>query len=82
MLLNCIICFIADRKREKVADFLHPVPKKDIPLGIYHIDFLRPLPSTNGNYQHVFRADDALCKFIWLYLKHKTSTADALEKLT
>ncbi|GFS81657.1 transposon Tf2-9 polyprotein [Trichonephila clavipes] len=42
---------------------------------------LRPLPSTNKNYNHILSIIDAFTKFLWLYPVKSTSSRDALEKL-
>ncbi|GFS51639.1 hypothetical protein TNCV_550311 [Trichonephila clavipes] len=47
----------------------------------YHVDFIRPLPSTNKSYQHIFTVVDAFTKFTWLYPIKTVSAESALENL-
>ncbi|GFX57093.1 transposon Tf2-11 polyprotein [Trichonephila clavipes] len=65
---NCIECILVNKKRGKGEGLLNPIPKENIPLSTYHIDFLGPLPSTNKNYNHILSIIDAFTKFVWLYL--------------
>ncbi|GFW11451.1 transposon Tf2-6 polyprotein [Trichonephila clavipes] len=78
---NCIECILVNKKRGKGEGLLNPIPKENIPLSTYHIDFLGPLPSTNKNYNHIISIIDAFTKFVWLYPVKSTSSRDALEKL-
>ncbi|GFT49336.1 transposon Tf2-9 polyprotein [Trichonephila clavipes] len=78
---NCIECILVNKKRGKGEGLLNPIPKENIPLSTYHIDFLGPLPSTNKNYNHILSIIDAFTKFVWLYPVKSTSSRDALEKL-
>ncbi|GFU39324.1 transposon Tf2-9 polyprotein [Trichonephila clavipes] len=78
---NCIECILVNKKRGKGEGLLNPIPKENIPLSTYHIDFLGPLPSTNKNYNHILSIIDAFTKFVWLYPVNSTSSRDALEKL-
>ncbi|GFY13655.1 transposon Tf2-11 polyprotein [Trichonephila clavipes] len=79
---NCIECILVNKKRGKGEGLLNPIPKENIPLSTYHIDFLGPLPSTNKNYNHILSIIDAFTKFVWLYFSVKsTSSRDALDKL-
>ncbi|GBN87135.1 Pro-Pol polyprotein [Araneus ventricosus] len=71
----------ANKKSGKKEGFLNPIPKEEIPLSTYHIDFKGPLPSTNKSYQHIFTFVDAFTKFTWLYPVKTVSTESALEKL-
>ncbi|KMQ83277.1 blastopia polyprotein [Lasius niger] len=78
---SCIECILVNKKRGKAEGFLNPIPKYDIPLNTYHIDFIGPLPSTDRNYQHIFTVVDAFTKFVWLYPVKTTSSQNALQKL-
>ncbi|GFW47157.1 transposon Tf2-6 polyprotein [Trichonephila clavipes] len=80
---NCIECILVNKERGKGEGLLNPIPKENIPLSTYHIDFLGPLPSINKNYNHILSIIDAFTKFVWLYLSpvKSTSSRDALEKL-
>ncbi|GFS81504.1 transposon Tf2-11 polyprotein [Trichonephila clavipes] len=78
---NCIECILVNKKRGKGEGLLNPMPKENIPLSTYHIDFLGPLPSTNKNYNHILSIIDAFTKFVWLYPVKSTSSRDALDKL-
>ncbi|GFT24237.1 hypothetical protein TNCV_2064651 [Trichonephila clavipes] len=78
---NCIECILVNKKRGKGEGLLNPIPKENIPLSTYHIDFLGPLPSTNKNYNHILSIIDAFTKFVWLYPVKSTSSRDALDKL-
>lgn len=78
---NCIECILVNKKRGKGEGFLNPIPKEDIPLSTYHIDFVGPLPSTNKSYNHIFTVIDAFSKFAWLYPVKSTSSHDAIQKL-
>ncbi|GBM73822.1 Pro-Pol polyprotein [Araneus ventricosus] len=69
-----------ERKRVK-GGLLNPIPKNNIPLSTYHVDFIGPLPSTNKRYQHIFTVLDAFTKFVWFYPVRTTSAAEALQKL-
>ena len=51
---HCIECILVNRKRGKQEGYLHPIPKEDLPLTTYHIDFIGPLSTTNKNYNHIF----------------------------
>ncbi|GFV55431.1 retrovirus-related Pol polyprotein from transposon 17.6 [Trichonephila clavipes] len=57
------------------------IPKEDVPLSTYHVDFIGPLPSTNKRYQHILTIIDAFTKFTWLYPVNSTTLEDALDKL-
>lgn len=81
VLSNCVPCILSSRKTGKQEGYLHPIPKGDVPLDTYHIDFLGPLPSTNKNYKYIFTVVDAFTKFLWIYPVKSTSSKDALEKL-
>ncbi|GFW86231.1 hypothetical protein TNCV_4779431 [Trichonephila clavipes] len=65
----------------KKEGFLNPIPKEDVPLSTYHVDFIGPLPSTNKRYQHILTIIDAFTKFTWLYPVKSTTLEDALDKL-
>ena len=78
---NCIECILVNKKRGKGEGLLNPIPKEDMPLSTYHIDFLGPLPTTNKKYNHIFSVIDAFSKFVWLYPVKSTTTQDALQKL-
>ncbi|GFT00864.1 hypothetical protein TNCV_4053251 [Trichonephila clavipes] len=60
---------------------LNPISKESIPLSMYHVDFIGPLPSTNKSYQHIFTVVDAFTKFTWLYPVKTVSAESALENL-
>ncbi|GFU15104.1 transposon Tf2-6 polyprotein [Trichonephila clavipes] len=68
-------------KTEEIEGFLNPIPKEDVPLSTYHVDFIGPLPSTNKRYQHILTIIDAFTKFTWLYPVKSTTLEDALDKL-
>ncbi|GFW00342.1 transposable element Tcb2 transposase [Trichonephila clavipes] len=78
---NFIEYILVNKKRGKDEGLLNPIPKENIPLSTYHIDFLGPLPSTNKNYNHILSVIDAFTKFAWLYPVKSTSSRDALEKV-
>ncbi|GFS54394.1 transposon Tf2-11 polyprotein [Trichonephila clavipes] len=80
-ILNCVPCILANKKTGKKEGFLNPISKESIPLSMYHVDFIGPLPSTNRSYQHIFTAVDAFTKFTWLYPVKTVSAESALEKL-
>ncbi|GFT77406.1 transposon Tf2-6 polyprotein [Trichonephila clavipes] len=82
MIINCVPCILANKKCGKKEGFLNPIPKEDVPLSTYHVDFIRPLPSTNKRYQHILTIIDAFTKFTWLYPVKSTTLEDALDKLT
>ncbi|GBL86110.1 hypothetical protein AVEN_89143-1 [Araneus ventricosus] len=81
VIVNCIPCILANKKSGKKEGFLNPIPKEEIPLSTYHIDFIGPLTSTNKSYQHIFTIIDAFTKFIWLYPVKTVSAESALEKI-
>lgn len=60
---------------------MNPIDKGDVPLTVYHIDHLGPLPSTKKSYQHIFVVIDAFSKFVWLYSTRTTSTAEVVNRL-
>ncbi|GBO45854.1 Pro-Pol polyprotein [Araneus ventricosus] len=68
-------------KRGKGEGLLNPIPKDNIPLSTYHVEFIGPLPSTNKRYQHIFTVVDAFAKFVWFYPVKTTLVAEALQKL-
>ncbi|GFV11135.1 transposon Tf2-8 polyprotein [Trichonephila clavipes] len=65
--------------RGKGEGFLNPIPKEDLPLSTYHVDFIGPLPTTNKNYNHIFTVIDAFTKFTWLYPTKSTTAQEAIE---
>ncbi|GFW77668.1 hypothetical protein TNCV_133591 [Trichonephila clavipes] len=67
VIINCVSCILANKKCGKKEGFLNPIPKEDVPLSTYHVDFIGPLPSTNKRYQHILTIIDAFTKFTWLY---------------
>ncbi|GFY00814.1 retrovirus-related Pol polyprotein from transposon 17.6 [Trichonephila clavipes] len=71
----------SNKKCGKKEGFLNPIPKEDVPLSTYHVDFIGPLPSTNKRYQHILTIIDAFTKFTWLYPVKSTTLEDALDKL-
>ncbi|GFX70452.1 transposon Tf2-11 polyprotein [Trichonephila clavipes] len=60
---NFVECILVNKKRGKGEGFLNPIPKEDLPLSTYHVDFIGPLPTTNKNYNHIFSVIDAFTKF-------------------
>ncbi|GBM76597.1 Transposon Tf2-9 polyprotein [Araneus ventricosus] len=81
VIVNCVPCILTNKKSGKKDGFLNPIPKEDVPLSTYHVDFIGPLPSTNKKYQHILTIVDAFTKFTWLYPVRSTSAEDALDKL-
>ncbi|GFV64516.1 transposon Tf2-6 polyprotein [Trichonephila clavipes] len=81
VIINCVSCILANKKCGKKEGFLNPIPKEDVPLSTYHVDFIGPLPSTNKKYQHILTIIDAFTKFTWLYPVKSTTLEDALDKL-
>ncbi|GFS54116.1 transposon Ty3-I Gag-Pol polyprotein [Trichonephila inaurata madagascariensis] len=79
--INSVPCILANKKSWEKEGFLNPIPKEDVPLSIYHVDFIGPLPSTNKRYQHILKIIDAFTKFTWLYPVKSTTLEDALDKL-
>lgn len=73
---NCISCILAERKKRRQEGFLNVMDKGDVPLHIYHVDHMGPMPSTKKSYHHIFVVIDAFSKFVWLYT---TKSADAAE---
>ena len=72
---------MANRKRGKQEGQLHSVPKEDVPLHTYHVDYLGPLESTSKVYKHIFAVIDSFTKFCWLYPTKTTSAKDAVTRL-
>ncbi|GBL99245.1 Transposon Ty3-G Gag-Pol polyprotein [Araneus ventricosus] len=81
VIVNCVPCILTNKKSGKKDGFLNIIPKEDVPLSTYHVDFIGPLPSTNKKYQHILTIVDAFTKFTWLYPVRSTSAEDALDKL-
>ncbi|GBN44773.1 Transposon Tf2-8 polyprotein [Araneus ventricosus] len=81
VIVNCVPCILTNKKSGKKDGFLNPIPKEDVPLSTYPVDFIGPLPSTNKKYQHILTIVDAFTKFTWLYPVRSTSAEDALDKL-
>ncbi|GFW19564.1 retrovirus-related Pol polyprotein from transposon 17.6 [Trichonephila clavipes] len=81
VIVNCVPCILANKKTGKKEGFFNPISKESIPLSMYHVDFIGPLPSTNKSYQHIFTVVDAFTKFTWLYPVKTVSAESALEKL-
>ncbi|GFU83255.1 transposon Tf2-9 polyprotein [Trichonephila clavipes] len=73
--------FAATKTEELGEGFLNPIPKEDLPLSTYHVDFIGPLPTTNKNYNHIFTVIDAFTKFTWLYPTKSTTAQEAIERL-
>ncbi|GFU51219.1 transposon Ty3-I Gag-Pol polyprotein [Trichonephila clavipes] len=69
------------RRGGKGEGFLNPIPKEDLPLSTYNVDFIGPLPTTNTNYNHIFTVIDAFTKFTWLYPIKSTTAQEAIERL-
>ncbi|GFW60632.1 hypothetical protein TNCV_569781 [Trichonephila clavipes] len=82
VIVNCVPCILASKKTGKKEGFLNPISKESIPLSMYHVDFIGPLPSTNKSYQHIFTVVDAFTKFTWLYPVKTVSAESALETKT
>ncbi|GFY30485.1 transposon Tf2-6 polyprotein [Trichonephila clavipes] len=78
---NCVECILVNKKRGKGEGFLNPIPKEDLPLSTYHVDFIGPLPTTNKNYNHIFTVIDAFTKFTWLYPTKSTTAQEVIERL-
>ncbi|GFW92096.1 hypothetical protein TNCV_2153751 [Trichonephila clavipes] len=78
---NCVECILVNKKRGKGEGFLNPIPKEDLPLSTYHVDFIGPLPATNKNYNHIFTVIDAFTKFTWLHPTKSTTAQEAIERL-
>ncbi|XP_035224280.1 insertion element IS476 uncharacterized 39.2 kDa protein-like [Stegodyphus dumicola] len=81
VIMNCVECILCNKKRGKAEGLLNPIPKDNIPLSTYHIDFVGPLTSTDKRYRHIFTVVDAFTKFVWFYPVKTTSTAEAVQKL-
>ncbi|GIY15933.1 hypothetical protein CDAR_510641 [Caerostris darwini] len=81
VIANCVPCILSNKKCGRREGYLNPIPKGDVPLSTYHVDFIGPLPSTNKRYQHIFTVIDAFTKFTWLYPVKTVSTRDVLDKL-
>jgi len=77
---NCVPCILAEEKTRQTGR-ISKSAKGKIPLDIYHIDHLRPLPSTKKGYNHIFLIVDAFSKFIWLYTTRTTNTPEVLNIL-
>ncbi|GFT13271.1 transposon Tf2-6 polyprotein [Trichonephila clavipes] len=73
--------FAATKTEELGEGFLNPIPKEDLPLSTYHVDFIGPLPTTNKNYNHIFTVIDAFTKFTWLYPTKSTTAQEVIERL-
>ncbi|XP_071650029.1 uncharacterized protein [Temnothorax longispinosus] len=58
----CVLCVLADKKKEKIEGELMPIPKGDIPLSTYHSDHLGPMTSTSKLYKHLFVVIDSFSK--------------------
>jgi hypothetical protein len=41
---NCILCILAERKQGRQEGFLSTISMGEVPLDMYHIDHLGPLP--------------------------------------
>ncbi|GFW87859.1 transposon Tf2-8 polyprotein [Trichonephila clavipes] len=78
---NCVECILVNKKRGKGEGFLNPIPKEDLLLSTYHVDFIGPLPTTNKNYNHIFTVIDAFTKFTWLYPNKSTTAQEVIERL-
>ncbi|GFW08683.1 transposon Tf2-9 polyprotein [Trichonephila clavipes] len=78
---NCVECILVNKKRGKGEGFLNSIPKEDLPLSTYHVDFIGPLPTTNKNYNHIFTVIDAFTKFTWLYPTKSTTAQEVIERL-
>ncbi|GFW68078.1 transposon Tf2-9 polyprotein [Trichonephila clavipes] len=65
----------------KGEGFLNLIPKEDLPLSTYHVDFIGPLPTTIKNYNHIFTVIDAFTKFTWLYPTKSPTAQEAIERL-
>ncbi|GFT23874.1 transposon Tf2-11 polyprotein [Trichonephila clavipes] len=78
---NCVECILVNKKRGKGEGFLNPIPKEDLPLSTYYVDFIVPLPTTNKNYNHIFTVIDVFTKFTWLYPNKSTTAQEAIERL-
>ncbi|GFX72448.1 transposon Tf2-9 polyprotein [Trichonephila clavipes] len=81
VIINYVSCILANKKSGKKEGFLNPIPKEDVPLSTYHVEFIGPLPSTNKRYQHILTIIYAFTKFTWLYPVKSTTLEDALDKL-
>ncbi|GBO22891.1 Transposon Tf2-9 polyprotein [Araneus ventricosus] len=81
VIANCVECILYNKKHGKGEGFLNPIPKDNVPLNTYHIDFVGPLPSTNKRYQHIFTVVDAFTKFTWFYPVKSPSAQEAIDKL-
>ncbi|GFT90524.1 transposon Tf2-6 polyprotein [Trichonephila clavipes] len=81
VIFNCVSCIKANKKCGKKEGFLNPIPKEDVPLSTYHVDFIGPFPSTNKRYQHILTIIDAFTKFTCFYPVKSTTLEDALDKL-
>ncbi|GBM37972.1 Transposon Tf2-9 polyprotein [Araneus ventricosus] len=81
VIANCVECILYNKKHGKGEGFLNPIPKDNVPLNTYHIDFVGPLPSTNKRYQHIFTVVDTFTKFTWFYPVKSPSAQEAIDKL-
>jgi len=77
---NCVPCILAEKKQGKQKGFLNPIAKGEVPLDIYYINHLRPLPCIKKRYNYIFLIVDAFSKLIWLYAT-RTNTAKVLNIL-
>lgn len=78
---NCIECILGARKEGRQEGFLHPLPKGQYPLSIYHLDHLGPLASTHKSYRFIFSVVDSFSKFVWIYPVKSTTTVEVIQKM-
>lgn len=79
---NCITYILANRKQGKKEGFLNSIEKGNVPLCIWHIDFLGPLTATPKGYKHILAVIDGFTKFCWLFPTKSTTTKEVIDKLT
>lgn len=59
---NYISCILANRKQGRLEGQLYPLPKDNVPLHTYHIDYLGLLESISKKY-HILMVIDSFTKF-------------------
>lgn len=81
VLKSCLNCILAERKQGKPEGLLHSIGKGDVPLDTFHIDHVGPMTATKKKYQYILVVVDAFTKFVWLYPKRATDTAEVIDRL-
>jgi len=78
---NCLKCIEYSPPSGRPEDFLHSIPKGNLPFQTCHIDHYGPLEKTSKSYKYILLVVDAFTKFLRLYPCKSTTSSETIRHL-